>query len=354
MIASASSPQERLSQLLPTVKCSTCLQPVPLTDLGDHACAPPPPVPAIPKIPTTATMSGHVPARSVPHDSSPSNNNRLRINTVARGPPSPTQSAFRSSPLARVATDRLNTSSPRPRDPNSDLNKNLATPTPLRIRTPSNSGGSSNQSGSTPATARPQQASFSQQQEHPGPSTYRGPPGLPTGPAQGIITPPRGHPQPTNPNGRFPPPTNVVSFPRGPPPPGGYNSPPQGPAPIGLPRRPGQSGNIGILPRIPGGPPGGLLPPPGPGLPSSFPPVVKSEEAFVPPGERGINTSSGGEAGMAGVGRRGFAAATRAYMLAAPVRRPMGPQPQPQYNRRPSAPNILELDTAARCTLFLY
>ena len=54
---------------------------------------------------------------------------------------------------------------------------------------------------------------------------------------------------------------------------------------------------------------------------------------------------------MAGVGRRGFAAATRAYMLAAPVGRPMGPQPQ--YNRRPSAPNILELDTAARCTLFL-
>lgn len=37
---------ERMSQLLPTVKCSTCAQPVPLSSLGEHVCAPmPPPTP---------------------------------------------------------------------------------------------------------------------------------------------------------------------------------------------------------------------------------------------------------------------------------------------------------------------
>lgn len=37
--------QERISQILPTVKCSICNQPVPLAALGEHTCAPSPPVP---------------------------------------------------------------------------------------------------------------------------------------------------------------------------------------------------------------------------------------------------------------------------------------------------------------------
>ncbi|GBE82123.1 hypothetical protein SCP_0405030 [Sparassis crispa] len=37
----------RISQILPTVKCSSCNQPVPIADLGDHVCAPPPPLPAL-------------------------------------------------------------------------------------------------------------------------------------------------------------------------------------------------------------------------------------------------------------------------------------------------------------------
>ncbi|OJA10110.1 hypothetical protein AZE42_09756 [Rhizopogon vesiculosus] len=32
----------RISQLLPTVKCTSCLQPVPLAELGDHLCPPTP------------------------------------------------------------------------------------------------------------------------------------------------------------------------------------------------------------------------------------------------------------------------------------------------------------------------
>ncbi|KAL5533056.1 hypothetical protein ACEPAF_4832 [Sanghuangporus sanghuang] len=37
------NPGERISQLLPTVKCSTCSQPVKLSDLGEHVCPPLPP-----------------------------------------------------------------------------------------------------------------------------------------------------------------------------------------------------------------------------------------------------------------------------------------------------------------------
>lgn len=37
----------RISQILPTVKCSNCNQPVPIHELGDHVCDPTPPVPAL-------------------------------------------------------------------------------------------------------------------------------------------------------------------------------------------------------------------------------------------------------------------------------------------------------------------
>ena len=75
----------------------------------------------------------------------------------------------------------------------------------------------------------------------------------------------------------------------------------------------------------------------------SFPP----DQTFVPPAERGIDTKSGGEAGMAGVGRRGFAAAARAAMF---VGLPQGPQPL--YGRRMNSnagPRYLDIDAASRC-----
>lgn len=34
--------EERISQVLPTVKCSDCCKPVPIHELGEHVCAPPP------------------------------------------------------------------------------------------------------------------------------------------------------------------------------------------------------------------------------------------------------------------------------------------------------------------------
>jgi hypothetical protein len=67
--------------------------------------------------------------------------------------------------------------------------------------------------------------------------------------------------------------------------------------------------------------------------------------------EADIDTRTGGEAGMAGVGRKGFAAVARAAMFATPAMRPLGPQPQ--GSRRPDAPRFLDIDAASRCK-FLY
>ena len=77
-----------------------------------------------------------------------------------------------------------------------------------------------------------------------------------------------------------------------------------------------------------------------------------SFEAFVPIAERDIDTKTGGAAGMAGVGRRGFAAAARAAMFVAPNGKPGGPQPQ--YGRRPNAPQFLDIDAVSRCKCRLW
>ena len=68
-------------------------------------------------------------------------------------------------------------------------------------------------------------------------------------------------------------------------------------------------------------------------------------QSLVPPPERGIDTKTGGEAGMAGVGRRGFAAVARAAMFALPPGRTLGSQPnQPKY---------LDIAALSRRKLFL-
>ncbi|KAJ3488533.1 hypothetical protein NLJ89_g11607 [Agrocybe chaxingu] len=276
---------------------------------------------------------------------------RLRINT--RSPNSPTQPTFqmKPSPLSRTEPE----SSPRPRDPgptSSPLNTRPPTGSPFRARTPSNAGSTHN----TPATARPP-ISFNRDatpvQITPPPrgtgspfvnSPIRGPSPtapLPPPPPQ-ARSPPRNRPPP--PGSAFPPPN------RGP----GFNGPP-GPGPMGLPPRQGMPGippPNAMGPRGMRPPPGSIsMGPGGPPPPNIRLPPAGSHQSFVPPAERGIDTKSGGEAGMAGVGRRGFAAAARAAMFVSPSDRPLGPQPQ--YNRRPNAPQFLDIDAATRCEFSL-
>ena len=423
MIASLLSPtaatppaQGRMSQLLPSVKCSTCHQPVPLSELGDHTCAPPPPSPGpIPPPKPLSSNASLLPERlqgrlASPANPSPSSSNtpvarpgstpprqppqpppqhqrmqssasaRLRINT--RSPNSPTQPTFqpKPSPLARSGSEdnRNENSPPKSRDPPLPSNPS-SSPSRTRTRTPSNAGSTH----STPSTARPpvlfnQETTPTQAPPRNGTPLSNPPirgPGLPTNPSRSVPPrigtpgsinggppsqmkgpPPtamRGLPAPqTNPP---PPPmmnaptSNAVPFPRGLPPPSG-----QIPIPLGsagrYPPRPGPPGSMSlpngvgppttIGPRAMG-PPGGMRP----RLASmdQGPIPMRPEEAFVPAAERGIDTKSGGEAGMAGVGRRGFAAAARAAMFVNPN------LPQPQYGRRPNAPQFLDIDVASRC-----
>ena len=92
-----------------------------------------------------------------------------------------------------------------------------------------------------------------------------------------------------------------------------------------------------IPPRVtnsPAPPPQKIVAPPGIVIPEA----VSPRQSFVPPPERGIDTKTGGEAGMAGVGRRGFAAVARAAMFALP------------HQRKPNQPNYLDLDAVSRRT----
>ena len=339
LLSPTSSAPARISQLLPSVKCSTCHQPVPLAELGEHTCEAPPPVPSLPK-PTitpeaaTALLPGRLQGRvasssSQEHQRIPSSASaRLRINTKGGG--SPTQATFqpKSSPLARSDSSDIKVTPARdPPFPSSS---------PLRTRPPASDGrmqtpSISNQS--TPATARPS-ISFTNQDSTP---TATAPPPrngnaspFPTSPSR---TPSRGPPPalgqgvpqrmglPSNPNNRPAPG------------PGPYNPAPQTAPPGAFPNRPGPPGGAALPHHHPGGPP-------------NIPP----DQAFVPPAERGIDTKSGGAAGMAGVGRRGFAAAARAAMF-------VGPQgPQPLYGRRMNGnpgPRYLDIDAASRCQCYV-
>ncbi|KAF8163608.1 hypothetical protein B0H34DRAFT_795296 [Crassisporium funariophilum] len=380
----------RMSQLLPSVKCSTCHQPVPLAELGEHTCSAPPPVPSLPKpsmkssaatsllperlqgrvaspvTPRTPLPSTSRVANSPPRGQDSSQHQRLgsagggRLKISTNGPGSPTEPRFqpRSSPLARANSGAQDATSPTispARDPPFPVNPSLSPqrtrPPPsgdFRVGTPSNPGSNY----STPSTARPP-ISFNEQQPSPlqtGPPLRNGSP-FPSSPIRG---PGNGPPPPLGGQG-MPPPRNahtpVNNFPpnrNGPPPPASYRGPPPG-APNGMPppRDRNPSGNLGPPGNMP--PPrdrnlsGNLMPPRAMG--SIEPP---HRDSFVPAAERGIDTKTGGAAGMAGVGRRGFAAAARAAMFVGPTDRPLGPQPQ--NGRRPNAPQYLDIEAASRST----
>ncbi|KIM48713.1 hypothetical protein M413DRAFT_15054 [Hebeloma cylindrosporum] len=286
-----SAPPPRISQLLPSVKCSTCHQPVPLAELGEHTCEAPPPVPSLPK-PTitpeaaTALLPGRLQGRVDQHQRVPSSASaRLRISTKGGGGASPTQATFqpKSSPLARSDS--------------SDVKVPFPSSSPLRTRPPA-------------ADVRMRTPSILikhplllvllyhliikiQRQPHP----------------RGTETPLHFLGRHRVQQQRMGLPPNPTSRPA--PGPGPGPNPYSSPQPAPPPSRPGPP------PASAGGPP-----------PIEIPP----DQVFVPPAERGIDTKSGGAAGMAGVGRRGFAAAARAAMFVGPPHHPQGPQPL--YGRR--------------------
>lgn len=436
MIASLLSPSSssnnqpaRISQLLPTVKCSTCHKPVPLDELGDHTCTAPPPVPALPKpafTPEGATallpdrLQGRVAngppngapssPRAPPQGQAPapipssSSASRLRINVNAKGPPSPTQPSFqpRSSPLARADSSqsiRIDARSPQPRAPpyaapssassshSYASSSSAASPLhtrpppgtatiPNRMRTPSNAASLSNQS--TPSTARPSNSFLDSPSTTPvqagrpvSPNINSNPNSTPRGPPNAGIPFPTSNSYP-NRTGSAPP-LNLNNN-NGPYPNGNYRPGPQISGPVGPPiARPSPPPHSVSEPNFNNN----NSKPDGSGSNSINRNNTLYRQNFVPPAERGIDTKTGGEAGMAGVGRRGFAAAARAAMFVNPQSpgrmqgpgpggRLMGPQPMQGRGMGPPgpapgpggyrpmpppnmAPRLLDTDSIPRC-----
>ena len=309
MMAQMLSPNHgRISQNLPIPKCSTCGQFVPLEELGDHICALPPPLPR--PLPTPAAVDALLPKRlqgRVPSRS-------------RRGSPSPSMSRSASrSPVSKDTPLSINISS--------SMLTRLPQGNDHRVPTPSNAAQPTSNVRETPTTARPSLAREL-------PTTPR-----PTPYPQSPVSPPR-----STPPGQ-PPPLSAQS--RGGTP-IGYRGPPRG---LSISPSGAQSNVL----------PGNMLSPRNTGSPSPQrtlpgtigPRSVISEthaprQSLVPPPERGIDTKTGGEAGMAGVGRRGFAAVARAAMFALPPDRTMALQP----HRKHSPPKYLDIDALSRRTSF--
>ncbi|KXN91493.1 Paxillin [Leucoagaricus sp. SymC.cos] len=278
--------QPRASQVLPTVKCSSCSQPVPLAELGEHTCDKVPPVPSIPKLPSPPPpvnfakplparvtspglpVAGPLPQRlATPPIKSPQSPHATRIvppptdhPRLSTGSLSPSLPQ-RSSPLAQHSRNNTSTSFQRARDfqPSPTL--------PLKPTLPTNPWPADSRGRSTSsASARPPISPTNSGPSHTG--------------MKPLASPSEASP----------------------------SAPP--------PSMPGASTNNRVV-------------------------------SFVPETEIGIDTKSGGEAGMAGVGRRGFAAAVRAATFVSPGGYHHHHYPQ---NRRPEPPRFLDIDAASRST----
>ncbi|GJE90758.1 LIM domain-containing protein [Phanerochaete sordida] len=404
----------RISQILPAVKCSSCNNPVPIAELGEHVCTAPPVMPAASQKPpmsptstsffqakyqklissqtpstpqaTTSALPTMVPPRaaSVP----PRQGTPLSVRGASPAPPTPTspQSPPTHSPRqASVASLNLpnpyarpeRVPSPLARGPSPGAQDKVVFPSrPESAHPPARAG------PSTPTPRAPSPLSPRYNASEPTPAhTPAAPPNRPTttsepapyhAPAQRMLSP-----GPTSPPATAPPHIQAVPL-RAPSVasvrslrPGSVRSPPPGarqpthssPAPFAppspqmnlpyantAPLRPRAStsaqpeSDVIYSTARPMMPPQAPPPQAGPsrvpslnvnvGQPMSpygHSPSIPVGGVMSPPLAAEIDTKTGGEAGMAGVGRRGFAAAARAAMFA----QQMGNYGSPQSEHPP-------------------
>ncbi|KAI0362419.1 hypothetical protein OH77DRAFT_50535 [Trametes cingulata] len=389
LLAPAPPASERISQILPTVKCSNCNQPVRIADLGEHVCAAIPPVPTIPALKTPSSprsVAGLLPTRlqnlvssppaqtpprktslvqapsrqkspaPPPHPSSqytgraraPSSASSFSVRSGdsrserslgdpfardARSPPYGDRVPFPSPPgpsqPPRVPSPRIPPPAPRTPDPPSRTapgmdpsptpgRSNIAAPgtTALRPRTPSSA--SVRPSGVfTNGVRHPVQS-------NPAPSPYtstRPDPRLGPG-AAGAMSPPSVRQRSgTNASAR-------PSFDQGPE--IIYSTDARARTPANDPIRMRAPSAASMRPSFDQQrPPFMGAPPP----PPMTPPLPVGTPRIEP------DTQSGGEAGMAGVGRRGFAAAARAAMFTTNLG-PAPPMLQDPNARAPMTPGL--------------
>ncbi|KAI0819558.1 hypothetical protein BC628DRAFT_1545689 [Trametes gibbosa] len=109
LLAPAAPGSERISQILPSVKCSNCNQPVRLAELGDHVCAPLPPVPSLPALKTPSSprsVAALLPTRLQNLVSTPPAQSPPRKQSVSQAPPRQNSPAPAPQPHSSQPTRR--------------------------------------------------------------------------------------------------------------------------------------------------------------------------------------------------------------------------------------------------------
>ena len=392
-----SIPGARISQLLPTVKCSTCGSPVPLDQLGDHVCPPTPPVPTVrsphaskpPAVrplrlqnlvsptrshsPSSSSSSGSSRASAVSRSSYASTASAATVTSNSRRTdrPRPAQTPPPTHPPPRIPSPQSQTllihRGPSPLG--SPLSPNRPAAVPERAVSPASTVRSSRSDGRGAPTEPPART--------PSAASYRPPAAPVTSPAiPPILAAGRGpSTAPPHLQLRARAPSNASSIrsrnDAQPSPQAPYRRPSvtQPEVPQAAYRRPSTNADGNAAPTRSAAPPLSPYSPTGPPLspysprppPSPTPSQFSAMHMDMGPE---IDTKSGGEAGMAGVGRRGFAAAARAAMFAnaafgapaSPGPGPGGtwmqaPPPQGMDGRRANAPKWLDIGSADRESL---
>ncbi|EIN07176.1 hypothetical protein PUNSTDRAFT_135859 [Punctularia strigosozonata HHB-11173 SS5] len=289
---------QRISQLLPGVKCSQCGTSVPLDQLPDHVCAPVPPVPKLPLPPPS--KGGADPISLLP----------ARLQGLLRSPSPGTQQQKQQQQQQQRAASPSPSKTPTPRSrapSNASINQPPRIQDPAIRRTPS-------PLARGPEPPRTASSPYPRDQPSRGPSEAapRPPPS------------PYARDQPSRgPVDRSGTPSNSSYVVRDPPPRSGSTTPAAAYQPhANRTQAPYQTTNP--APSVQNGrPPASPLPPP---MINYRPPPSPQTQ---PPDEY----RSGGEAGMAGVGRRAFQAAARAAMWAqGQAQPPEAPTQQQQYS----------------------
>lgn len=139
-------PQERISQILPTVKCSDCNQPVPLSGLGEHVCASSPPVPRpsptqgiLAKIRrgSQSSRTSQIPPQPAPPQNIPPPPPPISPGRMASpGPRSQTPLSLRSKTPQPAPPPPVVVPPPHNRDNPMSMMPRQLTPGPIRSQTP--------------------------------------------------------------------------------------------------------------------------------------------------------------------------------------------------------------------------
>ena len=358
MLLAPAKPAERMSQLLPSVKCSNCNAPVPLTELGEHVCegksAAPPSSTQKPNIAQTSSLSS-LPQRlqslvgsnsPPPPSSSPAssqhisipNNNHTRFPSTTSSTSSGTGS-YSSEPRSHASSYTSSGLSIPPVDK----------PSPSRLRSMStaSSTSSSAPSRSSPLSGNRDRTDSLPSRSPTSNSSFLPPPVSPFGRERASSNASaRGQPhrpppvqQPGNPYPGMRPPMSPGQIMRPPTSPGPMMRPPISPGPMARtpmnphPQSQYLSNPYNQMPRSP-----------------ATPQPISNPHSYAPtPPPADVDTKSGGEAGMAGVGRRGFAAVARAAMFVSTAFPP--PPDQTDFNsrsfHRPNAPGFLDINTSS-------